>query len=178
MAEQKDIRENQMNPISNPAYLRCLDSAGNSGVVAPGNLPYSDKTGASTTVRTTLHTGKWYRIAVGNSGGNPSSGLFSVANSFSYMHAMNVLFYAFAASYQSIPTITKIAASGNERPISKARVVFASDPNPSFLDIYINSGSSNDYTIAASCLIGFKLQTPVEVSEALDEGYSSKEVSL
>ena len=33
MAESLDVRENEMQQISNPAYLRCIDSAGNSGLV-------------------------------------------------------------------------------------------------------------------------------------------------
>ena len=32
MAEQ-DIRENQMTEISSPAFIRCLDNAGNSGII-------------------------------------------------------------------------------------------------------------------------------------------------
>ena len=38
MASSADIHENEMGVISNPAQLRCLDSAGNSGVVEPGTL--------------------------------------------------------------------------------------------------------------------------------------------
>ena len=33
-----DIRENQMTLISNPTYLRCVDSAGNSGVIATSEI--------------------------------------------------------------------------------------------------------------------------------------------
>lgn len=38
MASSADLKENEMPVISNPAQLRCLDSAGNSGVIAPGTL--------------------------------------------------------------------------------------------------------------------------------------------
>ena len=34
MAEQLDIRENEMQQINNPTFLRCVDSAGNSGLIS------------------------------------------------------------------------------------------------------------------------------------------------
>ena len=37
-----DIRENQMTLISNPTYLRCVDSAGNTGTIT--NFEYEFKT--------------------------------------------------------------------------------------------------------------------------------------
>ena len=33
-----DIKENAMTQISNPTYLRCIDSAGNSGVIATSEI--------------------------------------------------------------------------------------------------------------------------------------------
>lgn len=46
MAESLDVRENQMQVVTEATYLRCLDSAGNSVLVRPkdlGNEVFTDK---------------------------------------------------------------------------------------------------------------------------------------
>lgn len=48
-----------------------------------------------------------------------------------------------------------------------------------YLDVYTNiPGEYNDFIISAACLIGFSLQEPEEVDEAIPEGYSVKEFTL
>ena len=67
-----------------------------------------------------------------------------------------------------------------KKSISKARVLAAgSSGKDVYLDVYTDiPGEYNDFIISAACLIGFKLQKPEEVSEAIPEGYSVKEVSF
>ena len=158
MAEQ-DIKENEMTTVSSVDYVRGLKGK-DSVLIKPGDLPHPN-TGSGYT-KAALSNGKWYRIARGVSGEQPSSGIFNIANSFSYENSKAILFYAFTDAYSGGSFITKIAAS-SVVPISKARIL---------------SIKSSMVHISASSMIGFTLQTPEEVSEAIPEGYSVKEVSF
>ena len=174
MAEQ-DIREDQMTSVDSVDYVRGLKGK-DSVLIKPGDLPHPNTGGE--TISANLQSGKWYRIAIGYPGNATSSGLFNMGNEFAYDSAAVILFYAFAEGYNNGAFITKVAAS-NRLPISKARVLSAkSTTERSYLDIYVRLSGSNKFVISAAALINFKLQTPEEVSEAIPEGYSVKEVSF
>lgn len=175
MAEKQDIREEQMTVTNSVDYVRGLKGK-DSVLIKPGDLPHPNTGGE--TISANLQSGKWYRIAIGYPGNATSSGLFNMGNEFAYDSAAVILFYAFAEGYNNGAFITKVAAS-NRLPISKARVLYAkSTTERSYLDIYVRLSGSNKFVISAAALINFKLQTPEEVSEAIPEGYSVKEVSF
>ena len=174
MAEQ-DIREDQMTSVSSVDYVRGLKGK-DSVLIAPENLPHPNTGGG--VVSANLYNGKWYRIAIGAPGNFASSGLFNIGNVFVNEASRSIFFYAFAEGYDNGAFVTKVAAS-SKLPISKARVLYAkSTTERSFLDIYVTLYNLNEFTISAAALINFKLQTPEEVSEAIPEGYSVKEVSF
>ena len=170
MAEQ-DIRENEMNSVGSVDYVRGLKGK-DSVLIKPGDLPHPNTGGE--TISANLQSGKWYRIAIGYPGNATSSGLFNMGNEFAYDSAAVILFYAFAEGYNNGAFITKVAAS-NRLPISKARVLYAKSTTERS---YLRLSGSNKFVISAAALINFKLQTPEEVSEAIPEGYSVKEVSF
>ena len=170
-----DIQENQMITTNNPKFLRCIDSAGNSNVVDPKQWKYPN-IGAEF-IKGDVETGKWYRIAKGYEGESTSSGLFNIGTRYNNSKPYNILFYAFAAGYNS-PCEIKPLSVPSGYPISKARVLFKNSKDISYLDIYVTTIGRNSMYVSASCLIGFQLQNPEEVSETIDEGYSSKEVTF
>ena len=171
MAEQ-DIKENKMTSVSSVDYVRGLKGK-DSVLIKPGDLPHPN-TGSGYT-KAALSNGKWYRIARGVSGDQPSSGIFNIGNRYNNAHPTAVLFYAFASGYNSQSFISKLASS-DAVYASKARVVYGGSPLISYLDIYIIGIVQNDFYISAACLMNFNLQTPEEVDEAIPEGYSVKEV--
>lgn len=174
MAEQ-DIREDQMTVTNTVDYLRGLKGK-DSVLIAPDKLPHPNTGGGYT--KANLSNGKWYRIARGVSGEQPSSGIFNIANSFAYEKSRAILFYAFTDAYSDGSFITKIAAS-SVVPISKARVLsIKSNSGDSYLDVFVRLNEMNVVHIAASSMIGFTLQAPEEVSGDIPEGYSVKEVSF
>ena len=174
MAEQ-DIREDQMTSVDSVDYVRGLKGK-DSVLIKPGDLPHPNTGGG--VVSANLSNGKWYRIAKGVSGEHPSSGIFNVANSFAYDNSKTILFYAFTDAYSTGAFISKITSSSIV-PISKARVLsIKSNSGASYLDVFVRLNDTNVVHIAASSMIGFTLQRPEEVSEAIPEGYSVKEVSF
>lgn len=64
--------------------------------------------------------------------------------------------------------------------LSSARILYVRSAGKKiYLDVYTNiPGEYNDFIISAACLIGFSLQEPEEVDEAIPEGYSVKEFTL
>ena len=64
--------------------------------------------------------------------------------------------------------------------LSSARILYVRSAGEKiYLDVYTNiPGEYNDFIISAACLIGFSLQEPEEVDEAIPEGYSVKEFTL
>ena len=174
MAEQ-DIRENEMTSVSSVDYVRGLKGK-DSVLIKPGDLPHPN-TGSGYT-KAALSNGKWYRIARGVSGEQPSSGIFNIANSFAYESSKAILFYAFTDAYSGGSFITKIAAS-SVVPISKARILsIKSSSEISYLDVFVRLNQTNMVHISASSMIGFTLHKPEEVGEAIPEGYSVKKVSF
>ena len=174
MAEQ-DIRENEMNSVGSVDYVRGLKGK-DSVLIKPGDLPHPNTGGETNSAN--LQGGKWYRIAIGSPGNAASSGLFNIGNNFANEASRSIFFYAFAEGYENGAFVTKVASS-SIAPISKARVLYAkSTTERSFLDIYVQLYNINRVTISAAALINFRLQTPEEVSEAIPEGYSVKEVSF
>jgi len=174
MAEQ-DIREDQMTITNIVDYLRGLKGK-DSVLIKPDDLPHPNTGGGYT--KANLSNGKWYRIARGVSGDSPSSGIFNVANQFAYENSEAILFYAFTDAYSTGAFISKIASS-IVVPISKARVLsIKANSGASYLDVFVRLNGTNVVHIAASSMIGFTLQRPEEVSEAIPEGYSVKEVSF
>lgn len=170
-----DIRENAMTVSSSVNYVRGLKGK-DSVLIAPGNLPHPD-TGGGIIKGSGLFQNKWYRIAIGRDGAYPSSGIFNIGNMYNNAHPTAVLFYAFASGYNNQSFISKLASS-DVVYASKARVVYGNSSLVSYLDIYIIGSIHNDFYISASCLMNLKLQKPEEVSEAIPEGYSVKEVSF
>ena len=167
--------EKQMEEVNSISKLRGLNSSNHSVVISPNNLPFPNTGGEFKTG--VMAYGKWYRIAIGNSGGSTSSGLFNIGNKYGSSEPRNILFYAFAEGYQEGSIITKIASSRN-LPISKARLLYAASELASYLDVYVYAHLQNIFFISCSSLIGFKLQTPEEVSKEIPEGYSVKEFSF
>ena len=151
-------------------------SGSNLRLMSPGNLQHPDR--GCETIKGIMEEGKWYRIAVGLTGVNPSSGIFNLANIYTNTAPRQVLFSVFSAGYASTPYVTKLSGS-ESLPISKVRLLFKSDSeSESFLDVYDKIYLANRFTISASCLIGYKLQNPIEVSETPDAGYTVKEFEL
>ncbi len=174
MAEQ-DIREDQMTVSSSVDYVRGLKGK-DSVLIAPGNLPHPN-TGGQVVTGPILRN-KWHRIAIGAPGAAPSSGLFNMANFYNQTKPRSVLFYAFTEGYDNGLSIILLGSSPN-KSISKARVLSArSTTQKSYLDVYTDIVGDNDFIISAACLIGFSLQEPEEVDEAIPEGYSVKEFTL
>ena len=151
--------------------------SGNDGkLIDPDNLPYPDN-GCDTTNRSMIK-GKWYRIAIGGPGSTPSTGIFNIATRYSNYPCQQVTFIAFCAGHSSVPYVSKMCAS-SIIPIPKVRFLYKdSTDGVCYMDIFANISGTNYYFIAASSLIGFKLQQPVEVSDTPDEGYTCKELSL
>lgn len=153
--------------------------SGNNGkLIDPDNLPYPDNGCDKTSLNMTK--GKWYRIAIGGSGSLSSTGIFNIATRYGNMPCQQVTFIAFCAGYSSVPYVSKMCAS-SVIPISKVRFLYKDSADASavcYMDIFADLRGTNNYTIAASSLIGFNLQHPEEVSDTPDEGYICKELSL
>lgn len=153
--------------------------SGNDGkLIDPDNLPYPDN-GCDTTSRN-MTKGKWYRIAIGSAGNEPSTGIFNIATRYNESACQQVTFIAFCAGYSSVPYVSKLCVSPII-PISKVRLLYKNSADVSdvcYMDIFANLVGTNYYNIAASSLIGFNLQYPEEVSDTPDEGYICKELSL
>lgn len=153
--------------------------SGNDGkLIAPDNLPYPDNGCDKTNLNMTKE--KWYRIAIGGPGNEPSTGIFNIATKFNSISCQQVTFIAFCSGYSSVPYVSKLCAS-YVIPISKVRLLYKNSTDASavcYMDIFTALNGSNNYLIAASSLIGFKIQRPEEVSDTPDEGYICKEFSL
>ena len=151
--------------------------SGNDGkLIDPDNLPYPDN-GCDTTSRNMIK-GKWYRIAIGAPGSMSSTGIFNIGTMYNNNTCQQVTFIAFCAGFSSVPYVSKLCASSTI-PIPKVRFLYKdSTEGVCYMDIFANLSGTNKHTIAASSLIGFKLQQPVEVSDTPDEGYICKEFSL
>lgn len=175
MAEQ-DIKENEMASVGSVDYVRGLKGK-DSVLIRPDDLPHPN-TGGGIIVGP-IYRGKWYRIAIRAAGSPPASGVFNVVNNYNNTPSKSILLYAFAEGYDNGSSIVELGSSP-KKSISKARVLAAGLPGKEFyLDVYTDiPGEYNDFTISAACLIGFQLHTPEEVSEAIPEGYSVKEVSF
>ena len=65
-------------------------------------------------------------------------------------------------------------------PQAPRKSIFVRDLNPDEQRAYDERErrNANRFTISASCLIGYKLQNPIEVSETPDAGYTVKEFEL
>ena len=151
--------------------------SGNDGkLIDPDNLPYPNN-GCGISSRE-MERMKWYRIAIGGSGSMPSTGIFNIGTIYNNNPCQQVTFIAFCAGFSSVPYVSKLCASSTI-PIPKVRLLYKdSTESVCYMDIFVNLNGINKYTIAASSLIGFKLQQPVEVSDTPDEGYICKEFSL
>lgn len=175
MADQK---ENQMGIITNPTYIRCLDSSGNSKKVTPADV-IKTAGDASGYIEKNLTGSKWYRIAIGNTNNSLSSALINIGNSFTTYPSRSCLFYVSASGYTDC-VVTKLANS--DYYVSKVRLLTKeSTTGRCMMDVYIRpSGGSQNNTcyISYSCNIGFDFQSPVEVSETPDAGYEVSEFSL
>lgn len=174
-----DMKENQMKEISAPAYLRCIDSNGNSGKVIPENVlkEAGDPAGY---LQSKMTGGKWYRIAVSKGANNTlASALINIGNAYGTMPSASCLFYVAASGYRDV-VVTKLANSNYY--IQKVRLLTkVSTTDKLMLDVFvrISSGSnSNSCFISYSCNIGFKFQNPVEVADTQEEGYTVSEFSL
>ena len=175
MAEQ-DIKENEMASVGSVDYVRGLKGK-DSVLIRPDDLPHPN-TGGGIIVGP-IYRGKWYRIATRYTGSSQASGVFNLVNNYNNTSPKSILLYAFAEGYENGSYIVELGSSP-KKSISKARVLAAGLPGKeSYLDVYTDiPGEYNDFTISAACLIGFQLHTPEEVSEAIPEGYSVKEVSF
>lgn len=175
MADQK---ENEMGIITNPTYIRCVDSAGNSKKVTPANV-VKTAGNASGYIEHSFTGGKWYRIAIGELNNNISSALINIGNRFGNITPQSQLFYVSMNGYSNT-IVTKLANQGFYA--SKIRLLTKkSTTEKCMMDIYIRTttgtGTNTGY-ISYSCNIGFDFQSPVEVSETPDAGYEVSEFSL
>nr|DAG20157.1 MAG TPA: hypothetical protein [Bacteriophage sp.] len=176
MAEKQDIREDQMTSVDSVDYVRGLKGK-DSVLIAPDKLPHPNTGGGY--IIGPIYRGKWYRIAIGVVDAKPSSGIFNVVNNYNNTPSKSILFYAFAEGYDNGAYIVELGSSP-KKSIYKARILYVrSSGKKIYLDVYTNiPGEYNDFIISAACLIGFSLQEPEEVGEAIPEGYSVKEFTL
>lgn len=176
MAEKQDIREDQMTSVDSVDYVRGLKGK-DSVLIAPGKLPHPNTGGGY--IIGPIYGGKWYRIAIGVVDAKPSSGIFNVVNNYNNTPSKSILFYAFAEGYDKGAYIVELGSSP-KKSIYKARILYVRSAGKKiYLDVYTNiPGEYNDFIISAACLIGFSLQEPEEVDEAIPEGYSVKEFTL
>ena len=176
MAEKQDIREDQMTSVDSVDYVRGLKGK-DSVLIAPDKLPHPNTGGGY--IIGPIYGGKWYRIAIGVVDAKPSSGIFNVVNNYNNTPSKSILFYAFAEGYDNGAYIVELGSSP-KKSIYKARILYVRSAGKKiYLDVYTNiPGEYNDFIISAACLIGFSLQEPEEVGEAIPEGYSVKEFTL
>ena len=120
---------------------------------------------------------KWYRIALGRYGNVPHAVLLMVGNYYNSEVPSSQLLYIHADGYSDRQSIVQLANSG--RVISKARILYqASTANGPMLDIFIRTAKTNQLTLSYSCNMNFTFQSPIEVPEEPDAGYSVKEFSF
>ena len=87
------------------------------------------------------------------------------------------LLYIHADGYSDRQSIVQLANSG--RVISKARILYkATTTDGPIVDVFIRTEKTNQLMLSYSCNINFTFQSPIEVSEEPDAGYSVKEFSF
>lgn len=150
--------------------------SGANGVLTTGSKVV--EAGGCATITANMSGSKWYRIAIGAIGNMPSSGLFNIAHVYGTAASRGILFYTFATGYGDEQAVSKIAGSAIS-PISKIRLLvkaYDKKGSESILDILPAIANENTYRFAVSCLFGFALQKPTEVTNAdIPAGYSVKE---
>ena len=172
----QDVYENEMRVVNGVDYIRGL--VGKDSVqIDPRDLPYPNT--GSGFLEKILSNGKWYRIAIGGVGSQPSSAIINIGRHYSYGSPSGRLLYVFADGFSGNPIVSQFAKGGSDSDVGKVRILYKGSTTENvMLDIYIKSANSNNYKICFSNNINFSFQTPEEVSEAIPEGYSVKEFSF
>ena len=156
--------------------VKAVDVAGNDILVNPGIVAQSGGCGRYTPDER-VSQDKWYRIALGRYGNTPHAALLMVGNYYNNEVPSSQLLYIHADGYSDRQSIVHLANSG--RVISKARILYqASTANGPMLDIFIRTAKTNQLTLSYSCNMNLTFQSPVEVPEEPDEGYSVKEFTF
>lgn len=136
-----DQRENQLTPISNPAYLRCLDSAGNSGIVSSSEYKRSDAVGVQLSYYEMLQIARvavWERFAV----------MCVVGNSDGSNHMLLTITGTMTEGYSQIIHVK--AFGGNV--ISNIKVLCKVESNELYVYLHssISAGSKNPTVVQSS----------------------------
>ena len=156
--------------------VKAVDGSGNDILVNPGIIAQAGGCGRNAPNERVTQN-KWYRIAFGRYGNIPHAVLLMIGNYYNSEVPSSQLLYIHADGYSDRQSIVQLANSG--RVISKARILYqASTANGPMLDIFIRTAKTNQIMFSYSCNINFTFQSPIEVPEEPDAGYSVKEFSF
>ena len=156
--------------------VKAVDGAGNDILVNPGIVVQSGGCGRNAP-DDRVSQNKWYRIALGRYGNVPHAVLLMIGNYYNSETPNSQLLYIHADGYSDRQSIVQLANSG--RVISKARILYkATTTDGPIVDIFIRTAKTNQLMLSYSCNINFTFQSPVEVSEEPDTGYSVKEFAF
>lgn len=179
MIEKINTRDynNSLETKENLHKVKGVDTAGNDILVPTGVIAASGGCGSFRS-NGYLAQGKWYRLAVGGMSSSPNSVVINIAKSYNSVHPGSQLLYVYIDGYSEGSIVTQLARGGL-LSISKARVLFQKSTTiPVMFDIYISSWGTNNFVFSYSNNINFTFQTPVEVLEQPDAGYSVKEFAF
>ena len=160
---------------STAVKVRGIDANGNSIVTTPKEIAKSG--GCGTLFLPEAFNGKWYRIAISRKCYMTSSVLLNAGSRYTNNAPCSQLFYIALDGYSKLQNAVQLGASG--KCISKVRLLYiGSTTATGMLDIYISANGKNDIDFAYSNNIGFTFQTPIEVPEEPDAGYTVKEFTF
>ena len=153
--------------------VKAVDVAGNDILVNPIIVAHAGGCGRYTQDDRVLQN-KWYRIALGRYGNVPHAVLLMIGNYYNNEAPNSQLLYIHADGYSDRQSIVQLANSG--RVISKARILYkATTTDGPIVDIFIRTEKTNQLMLSYSCNINFTFQSPIEVSETPESGYTVKE---
>lgn len=167
---------NDLETKDSLSKVKAVDVAGNDILVNPGIVAQSGGCGRYTP-DDRVSQNKWYRIALGRYGNVPHAVLLMVGNYYNNEAPNSQLLYIHADGYSDRQSIVQLANSG--KVISKARILYkATTTDGPIVDVFIRTEKTNQLMLSYSCNINFTFQSPIEVSEEPDAGYSVKEFSF
>lgn len=174
-----------MSIITNPTYIRCVDSSGNSKKVTPLDLvTTARKSEGYVSQREFVYGSKWYRIGIGTDSGNPTTScLLNIGSQYNTEPPRSQLFYIAFSGYSANPVVQQLAKMG-KTVVSKVRLLYKASneyTDHPLIDILItDTGGTNRNRImlSYSCATCLTFQQPEEVSDTPDAGYTVKEFSF
>lgn len=166
---------NQLESKESLSKVKAIDASGNDILVSAKTVASSGGCGAFWT--DIFKENKWYRIAISRPGASMSTVLLNVGSRYYNQAPCSQLFYIASAAYSAQNNVIELGAA--DQCIGKIRLLYrSSEVNTGMLDVYVKARLLNAIDFAYSCNIGFTFQTPVEVPEEPDAGYSVKEFTF